>query len=98
MVVERVRIGSRADVALLVEVAFDLALRGSDHQVVPQVEFAVLVQKGLLYVGLDDVGAQTAVGVSLLLFYGVFDLLQVSAVLDVLSSVAQLAGLHDPAV
>lgn len=59
----------------MIEVAFDLTLAGGDHQVVPQVELAALVQEGSLYVRLHNVSAYAAVGVSLLFLYGVLDLL-----------------------
>jgi hypothetical protein len=82
----------------LVEVAADLPLGGSDHQVVSKVELSALVEEGPFEVRLEDVGAETAIAVGLLLLDVVLDFLESAAVVDVPAAIAELARLDYPAV
>ena len=45
-----------ADVALFVPIAFEDAVDAGEQDVMPDVEFATAVEKGLVYVGLDYIG------------------------------------------
>lgn len=50
-----------ADVALFIPIAFEDAVDAREEDVVPDVEFAIVVEEGLVYVGLDYIGEGIAV-------------------------------------
>jgi len=88
----------RSDVALAVPIAFHPAMSTVEHHIVPQIKLPLFVKQRPLYVLLQDVSFQGAVGVLLLpLEYG-FDLVEFQADDDAVSSVGVLPWLHNPSV
>jgi len=70
---EGVKEGSSSHVALLIKITSDFALSGCDHQVVSQIKFSALVQKGFFKVRLNDIGPWAAIGVRFFLLDFFFD-------------------------
>ena len=62
----------------------------------PEVELSSLIEKGTVDVGLHDVGASSTIGVDFLLFDFFLDGLKATAILDVLTPIAQFSGLDNP--
>ncbi len=87
-----------AHVALPVPVALHASVRAVEHHVVAEVELAFFVEEWSLDVLLEDVGFEGAVGVLLLSFQDVFDLVQLQADDYAVAAVGVLPWLHYPRV
>ena len=98
VVLQRVLVRCRSDVALPVPVALDESVHAGHHDVVAQVEFAFEVEEGTFDVGLDDEGAVGAVVVPFFFFEEGFDVFEGEAHFDSVSAVAVFSGFDDPGV
>lgn len=96
--VKRVLARCGTDIAVFIPITLDDSLGASHHDVVSEVEFAFEVEEGTLDVGLDDVGAETTVGVSISLLQNGFDFLESQAHLDAVTPVAVFSRFNNPSV
>ena len=62
-------VGSCSNVALLKPISFHHSIDLADHHIMPNVKFTFFVEKGAVYVELDDEGFFTSVIVFFLRFY-----------------------------
>jgi len=83
-----------SQVPIRVEVTLQVPIHSLGHSVASYVEFAALIQQGLLAVLLDDVAALLPIHMSHAHY--LFDLTQLSANRDAAASVGVLSGLNDP--
>lgn len=83
-------------ITLLVPVALDDAVDGSDHHVMPDIKFSPLVEKRLFKIALNDICLEISIVVSLFSLQNSFDFLQIHAYCNPIPSVCELPWFYDP--